>query len=498
MAFLGMIITPDGVKMDPKKVKSILEWPQPKNVTDVQSFLGLANYYRCFVEGFSGLVHGLHELLKKDQQWFWSENQQFAFEYLKYQFTIVPILVYAKPISHKLKVETDASGFASGGVLSQLEEDGKWHPVAFISKSFSVTKRNYDIHDREMLAIIRALDEWRHYLEGATYVVEIWTDHKNLEYSMTNQKLNRRQARWALFLSRFDFILKHRPGKSMGKPDALSRRSDFDRGESDNMDTTLLKPEFFKVNAMRQTGEVIAEGSEKSILSKIRKSKAYDESVAKAIEELKRSPTNRLHEEEWSLDQELILFNGKVYVPKDMAIRTEIVKLCHDSTIAGHPGRFKTLELISRNYWWPGMSKFVAAYIKGCEMCQRTKTFPSQPAGKLQLDDLPERPWQKTTADFITDLPECQGYDSILIVLYRMIKEAHFIPCNKSIGSLGLAALYRDNVWKLHGLQDSITSDHGPQFAAQLMKDLNSFLNIETKLSTAYHPQTDSQTERTN
>lgn len=395
-------------------------------------------------------------------------------------------------------METDASGFASGGVLSQLEEDGKWHPVAFISKSFSITEHNYDIHDCEMLAVICALDEWRHYLEGATYVVEIWTDHKNLEYFMTNQKLNRRQARWALFLSRFDFMLKHRPGKSIGKPDALSRRSDFDRGESDNVDTTLLKPKFFKVNAMRQTGEVIAEGPEKSILFKIRKSKAYDESVAKAIEELKRSPTKHLRKEEWSLDQELILFNGKVYVPKDMAIRTEIVKLCHDSTIAGHPGRFKTLELISRNYWWPEMNKFVAAYIKGCEMCQRTKTFPSQPTGKLQLDDLPEQPWQKTTADFITDLPECQGYDSILIVLCCMIKEAHFIPCNKSIESLGLAALYRDNVWKLHGLQDSITSDRGPQFAAQLMKDLNSFLNIETKLSTAYHPQTDGQTERTN
>jgi len=115
-------------------------------------------------------------------------------------------------------------------------EDEKWHPVAFLSKSLSPVKRNYEIHDKEMLAIIRALQEWRHFIEGAEHQCEIWTDHKNLEYFMTAKQLNRRQARWSLYLSRFDFALHHKPGKSMGKLDALSRRSDHGTGANDNSD----------------------------------------------------------------------------------------------------------------------------------------------------------------------------------------------------------------------------------------------------------------------
>ena len=129
-------------------------------------------------------------------------------------------------ISHTYKLEADSSNFATGAILSQEGEDGKWHPVAFMSKSLNEVERNYEIHDKEMLAIIRSLDEWRHYLEGTKHTFQIWTDHKNLEYFMTAKKLNRRQARWSLFLSRFDFSLHHRPGKSSGKPDALSRRPD--------------------------------------------------------------------------------------------------------------------------------------------------------------------------------------------------------------------------------------------------------------------------------
>lgn len=145
--------------------------------------------------------------------------------------------------------------FATGAVISQQSlEDDKWHPIAFMSKSLSAVEHNYEIHDKEMLAIIRSLEEWRHFLEGTSHPFEIWTDHKNLEYFMTAKKLNRRQARWSLLLSRFDFLLHHRPGRSMGnhcpghsmgKPDALSRRADHGTGMDDNADITLLHPELF-------------------------------------------------------------------------------------------------------------------------------------------------------------------------------------------------------------------------------------------------------------
>jgi len=146
------------------------------------------------------------------------------------------------------RIEADSSDFASGAVLSQqLPGEEKWHPVAFYSKSLSPVERNYEIHDKEMLAIICALEEWKHFLEGARHPVEIWTDHKNLEYFMTAKKLNCRQARWSLYLARFDFRLIHRPGRSMRKPDALSRRPDHSKGVSDNEDVVLLKLELFAI-----------------------------------------------------------------------------------------------------------------------------------------------------------------------------------------------------------------------------------------------------------
>jgi len=157
-----------------------------------------------------------------------------------------------------MKVEADASDYTTGGVLSVKGEDGKWRPVAFISKSLNNTERNYEIHDKEMLAVIRCLEAWRHFLEGARTKFEIWTDHKNLEYFMINQKLNRQQARWALFLSRFDFVLKHVPGSKMGKADGLSRRPDWRKGvEKDNKDRTLVKVEWLRRTEIE---EVLIEG----------------------------------------------------------------------------------------------------------------------------------------------------------------------------------------------------------------------------------------------
>jgi len=174
-------------------------------------------------------------------------EQQKAFEELRHQITSTPILIQAnedKPFC----MEADSLDFASEVVLSQqLEEDGKWHPIAFMSKSLSAVERNYEIQDKEMLAIIQGLEEWRHHLEGAQHKVEIWTDHQNLQYFMTAQKLNQRQVRWSLYLSCFDFSLHHRPGKSMGKPDALSRCPDHGDGTEDNTNMTLLKPELFSI-----------------------------------------------------------------------------------------------------------------------------------------------------------------------------------------------------------------------------------------------------------
>ena len=196
----------------------------------------------------------------------WSSKEKLAFDTLRNQITSAPILALPDN-SRPYQVEADSSDFATGTVLSQQSpEDDKWHPIAFLSKSLSPVEQNYEIHDKEMLAIIQALEEWRHFLEGAKHQFEIWMDHKNLEYFMTAKKLNQRQARWSLLLARFNFLLHHRPGKTMGKSDVLSQRSDHGLGTEDNQNLTLLTPGLFSVRALEG---VQVTGEEKDILREI-------------------------------------------------------------------------------------------------------------------------------------------------------------------------------------------------------------------------------------
>ena len=192
--FLGVVIGPEGMKMEEEKVKGVLEWPTPKCVKNIQKFLGLANYYHRFIEGFASIARPLHDMVKKDKKWEWMGKQEKAFKELKRRFTEKPVLA-APDLDKKMRMEVDASDYATRGVLSMECEDNLWRLVAFLSKSLNETERNYEIHDKEMLAIVRGLEAWRHLLEGAQSKFEIWTDHKNLEYFMKAQKLNRRQAR---------------------------------------------------------------------------------------------------------------------------------------------------------------------------------------------------------------------------------------------------------------------------------------------------------------
>jgi hypothetical protein len=494
--YLGLIISQGKIEMDPVKLEGVSKWPVPENVTETQSFLGFTNFYRRFIQDFADIARPLHELAKKDVAFTWGSEQQRAFRTLKKALTSSPVLMFPQD-DKPYKLEADSSGYATGAVLSQLGPDDKWHPVAYYSKSLTPTERNYDVHDKEMLAIMRGLEEYRHLLEGTQHVFEIWTDHKNLEYFMTAKKLNRRQARWSLYLSRFNFTMHHRPGKQSLKPDALSRRPDHEKGDNDNDNVILLKPDYFKIQALRQ-GHVLLTGDENGLLRRIRNSKEWDETVVKAMEELEKSGQRRMDGEEWSREQGLILFRGKVYVPKDMDLRRHLVSLHHDTPVTGHPGRWKTLELVTRNYWWPGISRYVASYVKGCDRCNRTKTFPAKLAGRLVPNPVPQDIWQIITVDLIEGLPESQGFDSIMVVVDRLSKMMHAIPTNKTVTSEGVARHFRDHVWKLHGLPEQVISDRGTQFVSGFMKELYTLLGIKMAPSTAYHPQTDGQTERVN
>ena len=278
----------------------------------------------------------MNMLTRKDIKWQWGQEQQKAFDELKGVFTTKLVLA-APDLDKKFRVKANVSNYMTGGVLSMKCSDNMWRPVAFISKSLSDIECNYEIHDKEMLAIIRCLEGWRHFLEEAVIKFEIWTNHKNLKYFMKAQKLNQRQARWALYLSRFDFTLKHIPGSKMGKADSLSRRLDWEIGvEKNNENEMLVKPEQLEV---RKTEAVEIIVDRVNLLEEVRKSKVKDDEVVKVVEEIKWAGVKMLRNKEQKEVDGIIYKEGKVYVPKDEKLRTEIIRLYHDMPIGEHGGQ---------------------------------------------------------------------------------------------------------------------------------------------------------------
>jgi len=263
-----------------------------------------------------------------------------------------------------------------------------------------------------------------------------------------------------LYLSRFNFTLKHVPGSKIGKADSLSRRPDWETSvERNNEDEKLIKPKWLEARKI-EVVEIIVDGVD--LLEEVRKSKVKDDEVVKAVEEMKRAGVKMLRDEEWREVDNIMYKEGKVYVPKNEKLRAEIIRLHHDTPVGGHGGQWKTVELVTRNFWWPGVTKEVKRYVEGCDTCQRNKNRTEQPAGKLMPNSILEKPWTHISADFITKLPLVQEYDSILVVVDWLTKMVHFIPTTEKTSAEGLARLFRDNVWKLHGLPESIISDRGP------------------------------------
>ena len=189
---------------------------------------------------------------------------------------------------------------------------------------------------------------------------------------------------------------------------------------------------------------------------------------------------------------------GKVYIPKDEELRAEVIQLHHDVPAAEHGGRWKTVKLVTRNYWWPGVMRDVRRYIEGCDLCQQIKNRIEEMVGKLKLGEVPKQLWTYISVDFITKLPIVTGKDTILVVCNRLSKITHFVVIIERTVVEGLARLFRDNMWRLHSLPESVVSDRGLQFATELTKELNRILGIQMKLSTTFYPQTDGQTEYIN
>ncbi|KAF9798446.1 hypothetical protein IEO21_10721 [Rhodonia placenta] len=264
--------------------------------------------------------------------------------------------------------------------------------------------------------------------------------------------------------------ITHKAGTLNGKADALSHQSDHQVGDEDNnTDQMVLKPEHFHIASTRCGHASVT--ADQSLLKRIRECSDKDQAVAKALEKVQNLGPPQLQKgfDEWNAEQGLLLFRGMVYVPKNAELQWDIVKIHHDSPIAGHGGRAKTLELVSWNYWWPGMSKLVNKYVSTCNVCNHTKTFPAKPQGLLKPNGIPERLWQIITTDMIIGLPKSDGFDLILVTTNRFTKQVHFSACHETLTAEGVADLYICDVFKHHGAPAKVISDRGPQFASKYL-----------------------------
>ena len=493
--FLGHVISNQGISMDPDKVKSILEWPIPTTVKEVQSFIGLCNYYRRFIPNFAKIAKPLHNLTRKDIKYEWTEECSVAFETLKKLFTIEPILAHADP-ELPFIVETDASNFAIGAVLSQRNKDtNELHPICYYSRGLSKSERNYPIYDKELLAVKCALQEWRHYLEGSKHQFTIFTDHKNRTFPRKPELLSQRQIRWNLFLSRFDYKLQYRPGKEGGKPDAFSRRPDYEDKEiEDEEDST---PCFAIMDLDNNSYPSIQGQLKEELIKNTKEDKFIQEliSVKKGVSTTNNKYKSKMKDFELEEDG-LLLYKGLIFVPNKM--KDIIIGIHHDNPVQGHFGILKTKEVISRNFVWFRMTDDIVKYIASCKICCQAKDDRHKPYGLLQPLPTPKRPWSYVSMDFITDLPKSRDKSVIMVIVDRLTKMAHFIPFRNLPTAVIAADVFFREIFRLHGLPDDIVSDRGSQFTSEFWTRLCSLLDIRQNLSTAHHPQTDGQTERVN
>jgi transposase InsO family protein len=581
MEFLGFIVNEKGIRMDPARVQTISEWRNhpPKTYRDVQVFLGFCNFYRRFIYGFAGIARPLNQLLhgmkngKKPGPIAndWQKPQCEAFERLIDAFISAPVLRHYDP-DRKLRMETDASGTAYAGILSQQWENG-WHPIAYFSRKFSGPELNYPIYDKELMAIVMGFRQWRHYLEGAPQI-EVWSDHENLKQFMNQTVLNGRQARWLIQLAPYDFTIHYRKG-SLNPADGPSRRPDYLLDPEDIEDTSVSKlmpsitnklaiaaasragwqrqpkgsdpyaeslievlslqactrsevrlaadnlvAHVLEAKSSTLTGKEkpstldVSEAKFSTLIDLIRNAQELDPQCRRISSQLRdlasQEPSLALAPQQLKLQrysEDVILRDeGRVFVPPQEAIRNQLLEVFHDCPSGGHWGRDKTLDLIQRHFTWNGIAEDVRAYVATCPICQGKAIHRHRPYGQLQPLPVPtdiwDSPFKEISLDWIDGLPpstkDGREYNSILTVVCRVTKYALFLPTRDDTTAADFAELFFEHVECRFGSPRSIVTDRDSRITSDFWREVCEIKMVKRRLSTAYHPQTDGQSEALN
>lgn len=556
--FLGFIVGRGGVRIDPERSRTVTDWPEPKTYHDVQVFLGFTNYFRQFIPQYARITQPLTNLLKgmvrgrKKGPFEFPEKAREAFKEIKAMFTQPPVLRHFDP-ERPILLITGASGYAIAGILAQLEiektparrERKRWRPVAFYSRQLHGAEQRYEVHDQELLAIVECFKEWRHYLEGSPHSIRVQTDHNNLRYFFKTKVLNQRQARWAELLAAYDFEIEYRPGR-YNPADAPSRRQDYESGDKEHnvgLLPTLQKklshpgrcrteadlppgglatppkegpgevsggPELLTLRVLAveaARGETPAGPVSASLRQKLIEAQRGDARASQISQKLNEDrsslesgPTS--YTADWREESGVLLYKEAIYVPPVPAIRHEIMRVHHDDPWAGHYGHARTIELIRRKFWWEGLGEEVRQYVRSCPVCQKSKAPRQMPQGRLTSLPVPDEPWRDLAMDFIVSLPpsadEGRRYDAILVVIDRFSKEARYIPTTSKINAEQLADIFIRHIVCETGAPRSLVTDRGSLFTSKYWTDFCQALRIKRRLSTAFHPQTDGQTERQN
>jgi len=486
LKFLGFIISAQGVQVDPSKTMAVKDWPIPTTVHDVRAFLGLTNHFRKFIQGYSQICLPLTDLTKgavskhkgKTKKVEWTEKCTTAFQLLKEKLCNAPLLVLAD-FTKPFTVITDASDYAMGAIL---EQEGR--PVAFESKKFNNAECNYSATDRELLAVKIALETWRCYLEGSTF--EVHTDHNPLTYLQTQKTLSRRQARWSEFFQGFDFKWVYKPGAN-NPADPLSRLVSL---EEEPLEGGMTGACLSVVNTVRAPP-----------LPMVKRQRSYPDPYVGCLEGYRTDPWFRKPKNLIQLQKENDLYyhQDRLVVPAIPALRRGLIRSVHDTPMAGHPGRQRTLINLQKHFWWPKMHKDVKNYVQTCRSCQEVKAARTKTQGLLMPLPIPETKWHTVTMDFITELPLTpKNHNAILVFTDKLTKMIHLVPTHNTHTAKTCAEYLRDHIFKLHGLPRVLISDRDPLFRADLYQEIVRYYDIKHGFSTAYRPQTDGQTERVN
>ncbi|GJW25386.1 reverse transcriptase domain-containing protein [Tanacetum coccineum] len=425
------------------KIESIKDCPSLKTPTEIRQFLGLAGYYRRFIDGFSKIAKPMTKLTQKKVAFEWGDKQEAAFQTLKSKLCSAPVLALLQGAENFI-VYCDVSHKGLGAVLMQNEK-----VIAYASRQLKIHEKNYTTHDLELGAVVFALKIWRHYLYGTKCTV--FTDHKSLQHILDQKELNMRQHHWLELLSDYDCEIRYHPRKANVVADALSRQE-------------RIEPLRVRVLVM-----TIGLNLPKQIL----------EAQIEA-----QKPEN--------------IKNEDVVLPCYGDLRTVIMHESHKSKYSVHPGSDKMYHDMKKLYWWTNMKADIATYVRKCLTCARVKAEHQRPSGLLVKPKIPKWKWDNITMDFVTKLPKSsQGYDTIWVIVDRIIKSAIFTPIRETDPMEKLAMTYLKEVVTRHGIPVSIICDRDLRFSSNLWKSLQKALGTNLDMNTAYHPKTDGQSERT-